>query len=925
MAAAALVGRSGECAALNRLLSEVRDGASRSLVLRGDPGIGKSVLLDYVTASAAGFLVIRVTGVESEMEFAFAALQLACTPLLKHLDQLPAPQADALRVAFGLCSGDPPDRFLVGLGVLGLAAEEAAAQPVLCIVDDAQWIDQTSLQALAVMARRLYGESVGVIFAARGAAVRGELTGFHELVLRGLAEVDARELLASVVPDRLDERVRDRIIAEAAGNPLALVEFSREITEAGELAGGFGVSPWVTRPLADRVAERYLARVTGLPAATRRLLLVAAAEPLGDPGLLSLSGAVLGLSIADLAPAEAAGLVRLDTHVAFRHPLVRSAIYRSAPVADRQAAHAALAEVTDPGQDPDHRAWHRAQATFGPDEAAAADLEQSANRALGRGGPAAAAAFLERSAALSPEPAERARRHLAAAQPKYDAGSPREAAELLAAAQAGPLNELQRARADQLAARIATVVGGAGDAPRLLLSAAARLAPRDAGLARRAYLDAFMSAFVTGGSTRTSWQEVGWAARGAPAPAGPRQASDQLLDGLAAQAVDGYAAGLPALREALRTLAGGSASLPGTEMVSILWLGCRVAMNLWEDEAFVALAGRMVAVARGTGTVLEYPSALGMAATASLLTGDLAAAAASIDQLDAAIAVTRGIPAAHGRLALVAWQGRAEGAAMRTPADADAEAGRRDDGVAGQDRASDLGVAAYTTALLNNARGQYAQAAAAASTVIGRTDQLGYTLWALPELAEAAARSGDPVLAAEAVALLGQTTGPSGTDLARGIHARSRALTCDGEQAEELYAEALTTLDRTRAKPHLARAHLLYGEWLRREKRKTDARVQLRTAREMFAAMGADGFARRAERELAVTGERIRKRGVRSAVELTVQEAQIARLVADGYSNPVIAAELFISPRTVEYHLHKIFGKLEITARGQLARALAGR
>src|SRR5580704_16155481 len=430
MTPAALVGRGRECATLDRLLGEIRDGASRSLVVLGDPGIGKSALLDYAAAAAAGSRVIRVTGIESEMEFAFAALQQACAPLLKHLGQLPGPQADA--------------------------------QPLLCIVDDAQWIDQTSLQALAVTARRLYGESVGMIFATRTGAVPGELAGLEELTLSGLSEPDARALLAAVVPDRLDERVRDRILAEAGGNPLALVEFSREITEAGDLAGGFGVSPWVARPLADRIAERYLARVAGLPVATRRLLLLAAAEPLGDPVLLRLAGFRLGLSLDDLAPAEAEGLVRLGSHVAFRHPLVRSAIYRSAPAADRQAVHAALAEVTDPGHDQDRRAWHRAQATFGPDEAAAADLEQSANRALGRGGPAAAAAFLERAAALSPEPGERARRNLAAAQPKYDSGAQHEAAELLAAAQAGPLNELQRARADQLAARIATISGAVG-------------------------------------------------------------------------------------------------------------------------------------------------------------------------------------------------------------------------------------------------------------------------------------------------------------------------------------------------------------------------------------------------------------------------------------------------------------------------------
>jgi DNA-binding CsgD family transcriptional regulator len=910
MAAATLVGRSAEYATLDRLLGEVRDGASRVLVMRGDPGIGKSALLDYAAAAATGFLVIRATGVESEMEFAFAALQQACAPLLAHLGQLPVPQADALRVAFGLSLGEPPDRFLVGLGVLGLAAEEAASQPLLFLVDDAQWIDQTSLQALAVMTRRLYGESVGVIFSARGGAGRGELAGFPELMVPGLAEPEARALLAEVVTDRLDERVRDRIIAEAAGNPLALVEFSREITETGELAGGFGVSPWIARPLADRVAERYLARVTGLPAATRRLLLVAAAEPLGDPVLLRLAGDRLRLRLDDLVPAEAAGLVRLGTHVAFRHPLVRSAIYRSAPAADRQAAHDALAEVTDPGQDPDHRAWHRAQATFGPDEAAAADLEQSANRALGRGGPAAAAAFLERAAALSPDPAERARRNLAAAQPRYDAGAPREAAVLLAAAQAGPLSELQRARADQLAWRIATVLGSTGDAPRLLLSAAARLAPRDAGMARRAYLDAFMSALVTGGSAGTSWQEVGRAAAEAPAPPGPRQAADLFLDGLTAQASDGYQAGLPPLRDGLRMLAAGPWGTPGTAMVSVLWLACRIAMNLWDDESFVLLAGRLLDSARRTGTVQELPGAFGMSATAGLLTGDLAAAAAAIEQQDAVIALAGYIPAPHGRLALAAWQGRTD--AYLAAADDD-------------DRAAELGVSAYTAALLYNGLGRYAEAADAASAVIERADRLGYRLWALPELAEAAARSGRPDLARQAVTLLEQTTGPSATQWALGIHARSKALISDGDPAEELYTEALTRLARTRVVPQLARARLLYGEWLRREKRKTDARIQLRSAGEMFAAMGADGFARRAERELAATGERIRTRDIRPVMDLTGQEAQVARLAAEGHSNPEIAAQLFLSPRTVEYHLHKIFGKLDISGRGQLARALAAR
>ena len=930
MTPATLVGRGRERATIDRILSEVRDGASRSLVIRGDPGIGKSALVDYMVAAAAGYRVIRVTGVESEMEFAFAALQQACVPLLKHLDQLPAPQADALRLAFGLRSAgdptagraEPPDRFLVGLGVLALAAEEAAAQPLLCIVDDAQWVDQTSLQALAVAGRRLYGESVGLIFTARGGTVLGELAGFPEVALTGLPERDARALLATIVRERLDDRVRDRIIAEAAGNPLAIMEFSREVTEAGELAGGFEVSPWITRPPADRVADRYLARVNGLPVATRRLLLAAAADPLGDPALLGRASTLLGLGLDDLAPAEAADLVRLDAHVTFRHPLVRSAIYRSAPAADRHSAHAALAQATDPELDPDRRAWHRAQATFGPDEEAAADLERSANRALGRGGPAAAAAFLERAAALSPEPAERARRSLAAAQPRYDAGAAREAGRLLAAAQAGPLDEFQRARADQLAAQIASITSAPGDVPRLLLSAAARLAPRDPRLARQAYLDALTSAMIMRGST--SWQDVGRAARGAPPPPGQPQTEDLLLDGLAAQAADGYEAGLPALREALRAIRKDAADPPGATVVRTLWSGCRVAMNLWDDESLVVIAGQLVTKAQGVGAVLELPGAFAMAATASLLTGDLTAAAAYVEQFESVRAITRSIAAPHGRLALAAWRGQADSGATGAHGDAsvlDSDSVDRD----GADRAASLGVSAYATALLCNGLGRYQEAVDAADTVTGRIDQLGYTLWALPELAEGAARCGNLALAARAVSLLERTTLPSGTDWALGMLARCRALTLGGERAEELYQEAITRLGRTRVMPQLARARLLYGEWLRREKRRSDARAELRAAGEMFSSMGASGFAQRADRELAATGEHVRKRDVGPVTDLTAQEEQIARLAADGRSNPEIGVQLFISPRTVEYHLRKIFAKLDITGRGQLARALAGR
>jgi DNA-binding CsgD family transcriptional regulator len=916
-----LIGRSAECAAVDQLLREVRGGGSGSLVVRGDPGIGKSALLGYAAESAQGFRVLQVTGIESEMEFAFAAVQQLCAPLIGHLGKLPGPQAEALRVAFGLADGAPPDRFLVGLGVLGLAAEDAVSQPLLCLADDAQWIDQTSLQALAFVARRLQRESVAIILAARVSAEVPDLTGLPERILGGLPDPDARALLTSVVPGRLDERVRDRIIAEAAGNPLAVLEFSQEVTETGDLAGGFGVSPWLPRPLADRVEERYLARTVALPAPARRLLLLAAAEPLGDPALLDRASRKLGMRMEDISPAELAGLIRVESRVTFRHPLVRSAIYRSAPASDRQVMHGVLADVTDAASDPDHVAWHRAHATFGPDEAVAADLERSAGRALARGGPAAAAAFLERAAALSPDAVRRADRTLAAARGKYDAGSTRAAGVLLATAQAGPLGELQQAQADELAARIMTATSRTGDAPAMLVRAAARFARLAPGLGRRTYLDAIMAAMLAvAGEGDAGWQDVARAARAAPAARDPGHADDLLLDGLVVQATEGYAAGLDSLR---RAIAAFLAESPRSGVsVGVLWLACRTAMNLWDDESWYQLASRLVVSARGAGTLIDMPGALAALASVTLLTGDFAAAASLFGEAYTTAAAIGTYPSMHGQLALAAWQGQQAPEPGRQDGTA---ADQGNAGAGGADHPAGSDIWTYTTAVRCNGLGRYAEALAAAQRGSENADKLGYALWALPELAEAAARCGRGDLAAAATSRLAMTANASKTEWGLGMEARSRAFASTGAVAEEAYQEAIARLGATRLAAHLARAHLVYGEWLRREKRRLDARAQLRTAHEMLTAMGAGAFARRAEHELAATGERVRKRDIRPVVELTPQEAQIARLASDGRSNPDIAAQLFISPRTVEYHLHKIFTKLDISSRGQLTRALASR
>src|ERR1700722_3007223 len=847
-----LVGRDAECAAVDRLRQLVRAGASGAIVVRGEPGIGKSAILDYAAQAAAGFLIVAVTGIESEMEVAFAALQQACAPLTKHLGQLPPPQAEALRVALGLSSSAPPDRFLAGLGVLGLAAEAADAQPVLCLIDDAQWIDQTSLQALAFASRRLYGESVEVIFATRTGAQVPDLAGPPELVLGGLPFPDARAVLATVVPGRLDERVRDRIVAEAAGNPLALLEFSREVTAAGDLAGGFGVSPWMVRPLADRVAERFLARVVTLPAATRRLLLLAAVEPLGDPRLLKRAADRLGMSIADLAPAESEGLVRLGAQVTFRHPLVRSAIYRSAPVADRQAAHAALADATDAETDNDRRVWHRAHATFGPDEVVADELERSAGRAQARGGPAAAAAFLERAAALTADPRRRARLMLASAESKHDAVARHGAVAMMADIDVGQLDEMEQARLERLSARAVLTARSGGEAPQLLLGAARRLEPLSAPLARDTYLDAFAAAMIIGPhALGSSWPELARSALEASSRWESADPAGLLLRGLALQ-VSGYAIAVPTLRRALRGFL--AVPVPTGDTSAALWLACRTAMNLWDDESWHQLAGRMVASARDGGALTGSPLSALVAST--LLAGDFAEAVALIEETNMITDQTGSVVSMHGPMALAAWQGREPLAAVPVQPLTAAPAAAVIGGTVGT-------ISSYTTALHYNGIGRYQEALTAASSACERSDALGFALWALPELVEAAARSGEREAATAGLERLRASTGPSGTDWALGLEARCHALVlADGNDptAEERYTESIDRFGRTRIATHLARFPLLYGEGLRREKRRIDARAQLRTALAMFTQMGADGFAARAERELAATGERVRKR-----------------------------------------------------------------
>jgi DNA-binding CsgD family transcriptional regulator len=642
-------------------------------------------------------------------------------------------------------------------------------------------------------------------------------------------------------------------------------------------------------------------------------LLVAAAEPLGEPVLVRRAAARLGIGVEAAAPAQAAGLVEFGARVHFRHPLVRSAVYRAASLEDQRSAHRVLAEVTDPEVDPDRRAWHRAQAAAGPDEDVAGELERSAGRAQARGGLAAAAAFLERATALTIDPTRRAERALAAAQAKHQSGAADAALELLAIAGGGPLDELRSARVDLLRAQIEFAVHRGSDAPLLFLEAARRLEPLDLTLARETYLDALWSAWWVGRTASGGDAlKVAEAVRAAPPPSQPARPADLLLDGLAVLITDGYPAGAPMVKRALAAFSSEDLSRDA----GIRWLGLagRAAIHMWDDESWYVLSARLVELARDAGALSVLPVALNLRAGIQILAGEFAAAALLNDEAKAVTDATGSQLAPYGAVLVAAYRGRETETSDLIQA-ATTEVVARSEGLG-------LTIVHRARAVLYNGLGRYEDALTEAQHA-APPEELLWSNWALPELIEAAARSGDTERAADALRRLSETTRASGTDWALGIEARSRALLSDGEAADALHLEAIDRLGRTRFRVELARAHLLYGEWLRRERRRVEAREQLRTAYDTFAALGMDAFARRARRELRATGETARKRTVQASGRLTPQETQIARLARDGLSNPEIGAHLFISPRTVEYHLRKVFAKLEISSRHELEPALS--
>jgi DNA-binding CsgD family transcriptional regulator len=898
-----LLGRAPERARLDEVLVALRAGESRVLVLRGPPGVGKSALLDYAEGAAAGVHVLRVAGAESEAELEFAALHQLCAPLLDRRETLPAPQRATLETVFGMREGLAPDPFLVGLAVLGLLSDASAERPLLCVVDDVHWADRSSVQVLTFVARRLLAESVAVLFGTRSAGP--ELRGLPELEVAGLPDSEAHTLLQSGTRARLDQHIRARIVAETKGNPLALLELSRGLSVT-QMAGGLGLPDVGTRP--GRLEQGFLNRIRELPSQTRLLMLVAAAEPVGDPALVWRAAERLGVPSSTALAGGTDGLLVIDERVTFGHPLVRSAVYRAAESGDRRAAHRALAAVIDRRDAPDRRAWHLAAASAGPDEAVAAELERSAVPAQARGGVSAAAAFLQRSAVLTTDSARRADRTLAAAEASLQAGELDDVRRMLGVLGAAPLDGGQNGRAGVLRGHVAFASGGGTEAVRMLLDAAARLEPSHVRLARETYLTAWGMA-VSVADQEALWA-VSRAVRSLPPPADPTPL-DLLLDGFALLATDGRAAAAGPLRRA----AEGLIDIPAVDVVRWGWVATGASAAIWDDEGMRAIYARQVRVVREAGALRELPYHLGTLGCALSWAGDFEGAAAVIAEADVVAAATGNPMPPYTALRLLSLQGREAETTELIAATIH--------GAAATGFGMAITSAYWAAAVLYNGLARYPEAVRAARATT-RVAEPWLSTWLLPELVEAATRAGEPELALDALERLVAATAPFSTDFASGIEARTRALVAAGPDADDLYREAVERLSRTRLRPELARTHLLYGEWLRRRRRRIEARAHLTTAHAMFVSIGMAAFAERARRELLATGATVRKQVLAAlpGEELTPQERQIALLVRDRLSNPEVGSRLFLSPRTVEWHLRKIFTKLSITSRRQLRDVL---
>ena len=912
---APLLGRHTECEAIDGLLAAARDGLSGLLLLTGEPGIGKTRLLEYAAADAADLHVIRLAGVESEIRLGFGALHRLLRPFLDRILGLPVPQRDALSAAFGLIGSAPPDRYLVGLATLNVLASVAAEKPVLCLVDDVHWLDRESAEALAFTARRLHADSLAFILAARGeASDQSVFASLGTLPLGGLAAQEAKALLASRVAGYLDAAVAEQIVAGTGGNPLALTEITARLSPE-QLAG---VAPLPARLPVSRMFDlHFRAVIAALPPDTRTLLLLIAAAPADDAPLIWRAAGWLGLSARAAQPAAERGIVTRDAQPSFRHPLIRSAVYADADPARRRRVHAALAAAYDSVGDAEWSAWHRAEAAAGTDEQIAAELQAAAEHARARGGFSEQALFLSRAADLTPAPGRRAERRLAAADAHVICGDPAAAEILLDLAAADLDGRVARARALRTRAVLEMFHVRVANVPAMLMEAVAELGDLDRRMTWDLLFEAMHAAMMgrehvrettlceVAKATATAWHD----------PDAPAWSGDLVMAGLARRVAEGHAQGAPVLRAALAKLRGATElqelGIPLSVLISF------ATDEVWDIEARRELTERLAAVDRSQGALYALSMTLLVAAQAEITAGRFAEAEtcyAEADEFFAAI----GFPAdgAVNRAHLFAWSGREDelrGALTGIASLAEAF---------GQGHMDKMGL--HALSILDLGLGRYQSALDHALTVF-RDDPPSTGNLVLPVIVEAGVRTGEREAAAAALTRMTERAHAAATPWALGLLARCEALMCADEQAEAGYRESVSRLSRVPVDLDLAHSRLLFGEWLRRGKRRAESRAQLRAAHQVFESCGAVPFAERARTELLATGAQVRKRALPAGTELTAQERHVAVLAASGHTNAEIAERLFITVSTVEFHLNKVFRKLAISSRRQIAVRIGSR
>ena len=880
-------------------------------MIRGDAGIGKTALIEYAIHSGEDFLLIRLIGVEAERDIAFAALHRLLTPILHQIERLPPPQRDALNSALGLAEGPPADRFLLGLGVLSLAANAVrAVERMLCVFDDAHWIDRETLDVLGFWCRRLHADGTAVLFAEREEPLMSSaLDGFRMLHLDGLNPAASRQLLGSVARHDLDADVAARIIAETGGNPLAILELGKDLTPDQLIGAVAGPSPL---PVSRQLEQRFVRQVRALPVETQMMLLLCAADSSGDAALLWRAAAIVGLNPAAAEPAEALELLTLDTTVTFRHALIRSAVYGNARPADRRAVHQALAAATDTTTHADRRAWHLAAATVGRDEEVALMLERCAVSASERGGYSAGVALLSRAAELSPDREEAARRRVAAGAAALDGGAPLQTQTLIAVANPDLRDPVMKAAARRLEGAAWMRLGQASRAAPILLSAAESMLELDPAAGRRTLLEALEASFVSGSSGDVS-NDVGRAVADLARP-GPHSQTvvDLLLDGFATEVNDGFVAAAPLYRSAVAAM--NSDRVTPQELIRWSRFASDVPRQLCDHDAHDELMVRLARVIRERGALDFLAPMLHSQATSELWQGRLAAAESFAAQAaDVSAAAGGGMLGTRLlTLSILAYRGH--------------EIEARGQAASVLQHAAETGIGLAATnarvalVMLDLGVGQYGDALRNAQAVFNE-DPFPFGHEVLSNMVEAAVRAGSAQMANDAMTRLAERAPAAGTAWALGLHARAQALLA-GHEGEHRYLQAIDLLASTRQAVESARSHLLYGEWLRRQKRRSDARDQLRIAYDMFTSMGTEAFAKRTQAELLATGERARKRNVETTNDLTPQELHVAELAAAGGTNAEIAAQLFLSPSTVEYHLRKVFRKLALSSRRQLSAAL---